>query len=90
MGRDAFVKTLTRRLDSVRSVQEVPTVQRFAQRPVLTILFGQREAGPREKRHRLIRVAHWKHGGMLTEIVLADIPVSQMVNAPSAEERFKT
>ncbi|MGC1953162.1 MAG: transposase [Gammaproteobacteria bacterium] len=94
LGSDEFVKTLTRRLDSVRSLKEIPRVQRFANRPGLEVLFGKRESRSRAQRNRLIRAAHLKHGYTLTEIASAiDLhytTVSKIVNAQSAEERSKT
>lgn len=94
LGSDAFVETLTSRLESARRVKEVPRVQRFANRPGLAALFGKRALRSPEERNRLIRVAHLEHGYTLTEIASAIglhyTTVSKIVNAAPANERSKT
>lgn len=68
LGSETFLNSLKDLLGEKEQVTEIPRIQRFAGRPLLTELFPADVTSERKERNRLIHEAHIKYGYTLKEI----------------------
>ncbi|HEY3308943.1 MAG TPA: transposase [Desulfuromonadaceae bacterium] len=68
LGSETFLDKLKEILGEKEGIAEIPRIQRFAGRPLLTELFPANVVSEKEKRNLLIHEAHIKHGYKLKEI----------------------
>ena len=66
MGRDDFVAKIRGLLGGKEEIKEIPRVERFATRPRLSQIFGERR--DRRERDRRLYTAHITYGYNLKEI----------------------
>ena len=68
LGDKGFIEECKRILDASTDLQEIPRLQRYAERPVLTELLDEEIQRNRAKRNRIIYQAHVTYGYTLKEI----------------------
>ena len=68
LGDKGFIEECKRILDGSADLEEIPRLQRYAERPVLAELLGEEIQGNKAKRNRIIYQAHVTYGYTLKEI----------------------
>jgi hypothetical protein len=58
LGSDSFISNAMRHVNGIDELNNVPKVQKFADRPSLEVIFNGVRTTPREVRNRLIQNAH--------------------------------
>ena len=68
LGDKGFIEECKRNLDASTDLQEIPRLQRYAERPVLAELLHEEKRRDEDQRNRAIYHAHVTYGYTLKEI----------------------
>jgi hypothetical protein len=93
LAPDDYIAHIQTQLSAVRTVREVPRVQRYADRPALGDVLGNRTSMSRAERDRLIYEAYRSWGYSMTSIAeelgVHNSTISRIINAKK-HAGFKT
>jgi len=68
LGGEDFVSGIQELLDEKKEIKEIPKIQRYSGRPLLSDLFSSQNKKDKKKRNKAIQRAHYSYGYTLKEI----------------------
>jgi len=68
LGGEDFVSGIQELLDEKKEIKEIPRIQRYSGRPLLSDLFSSQNMQDKKKRNKVIPKAHFSYGYTLKEI----------------------
>ena len=68
LGGENFVSEIQERFSEKKQIKEIPKIQRYVGRPLLSVLFTSLTVKNKKKRKKLIHTAHFLYGYSMREI----------------------